>query len=460
MLQKGIHIAIVEAIIFCCKNVSSERKRVWSEEEGYIYDHDTWISAGRPRPVRTLSPSRCPEIHPLTILRILKDFFGLNMIKDRLLDAITRRPRENIEMIMGSSWIGRRDTTMELFNGKINGGIDCSIGLTIGNDLYHTGPASRRFLTTVVEGDVVTPEDINEYYKRWDCEGDFVHEKNIGVGYKYQNMNVDLGPGVAQNFNSHNFSSVYGGIPENIRNDHHPYLLQDNTIVNLSKPEKLTYINMFLKKLCAEYHGEEGNSHVDRATWYEVSEFINFYYDIWSSFDTIDGDEECWESEHITSGSLTYKNHESSTMYEIPGVWHHTEGGKWSQNFETIMKIQTNDWMNSIWKKKYDMYIQRISEEGLFVYTTIYSQATTSLDEIEEGVDSREEWVNSEGGWVDSGEHGRELIEELVDDGIDEITNREKVISIMDYLFENTENIPEGIYIELCNRLKDLNRSL
>ena len=47
-----------------------------------------------------------------------------------------------------------------------------------------------------------------------------------------------------------------------------------------------------------------------------------------------------------------------------------------------------------------------------------------------------------------------------MDHGIDEITNREKVISIMDNLFENTENIPEGIYIELCNRLKDLNRSL
>ena len=445
MLQKGIHLAIVKAVIFCCQNVSSERKRVWPGEEGPIYDHDTWISAGRPHPIRTLPPFRCPEVHPLTLLRILKEFFGLNTIKERLQDAITRRTRENIETIMGPSWrIERRDTTMELFNGKINGGIDCSIGLTIGTDLYHSGPAGRRFLSTLEGGDV-TPEDINEYYKRWNCEGDFVHEKNLGIGHKFQNINVVLGPGVTQNFNSHNFSSVYRDIPENIRNDPHPYLLQENTIVNLSKQEKLTYINIFLKKLCAEYRGEEGNSPVDRATWYEVSEFINFYYDIWSSFDTTDGDEECWESENITSGPLTYRNHESSTMYEIQGVWHHTDGGKWSQNFETIMKLQTNDWVNSIWKKKYDMYIRRMGEEGIFVYTTIHSRTPTSGAELE---------------GEDSGGQETGLIEELANEGIEGITNRGKIISIMEYLFENTEKIPEGIYIELCKRLKDLNGSL
>ena len=40
---------------------------------------------------------------------------------------------------------------------------------------------------------------------------------------------------------------------------------------------------MLAEILCAQYDGEEGNSPVDRATWYEVSEFIKFYHDIWSS---------------------------------------------------------------------------------------------------------------------------------------------------------------------------------
>ena len=86
---------------------------------------------------------------------------------------------------------------------------------------------------------------------------------------------------------------------------------------------------MFLKKLCEGYQGEEENSPVDRATWYEVSEFIIFYHDIWFSFGYTEGDEECWMSENITSGPITHNLEENSTMYEIPGVWHPSRQ-KWS----------------------------------------------------------------------------------------------------------------------------------
>ena len=238
------------------------------------------------------------------------------------------------------------------------------------------------------------------------------------------------------NFNSHNFSCVYGVAVEYIRSDPHPQLLSDdNTITNLSKEEKVTYITMFLKFLCTQYDGEEGNSPVDRATWYEVSEFIKFYHDIWSSFNYSDGDEECWVSENITSGPLTHNHYENSTMYEIPGVWHSSDGGQWSQNFETIMKLQTNDWENSIWKKKYDVYLQRIyQEDGTTPYSMIdldVDESTESLEEDNDGYDEQE--VNP---------------------------IREKVKSLMDSIFENRTDIPEGLYIEICDRLKDINDSI
>ena len=39
-------------------------------------------------------------------------------------------------------------------------------------------------------------------------------------------------------------------------------------------------------------------------------------------------------------------------------------------------------------------------------------------------------------------------------------SSRDKLKSIMEYLFENTDNIPEGIYLKLSDKLKDLHESL
>ena len=467
MLQKGIHLAIVKAIVYCCTNVSRERKRVWPG--GEIYDYETWDQAGRPYPTRTLSSSEVPEVHPLALLRCLKEFFENPKIQERLLKSITRRTRDNIGAIMGQSWVDRIDSTMEFFNGRRYSGNTQEGGLTIGRG-YSSGPASNRYLDS--QGDeylVGRPEDIENYYKRWDCEGDFVHERNLGIGYNGsgEQYMYAQGDGWERTFNTHNFSSVYGEIREDIRGDVHPDFLQDNTIANLSKVEKITYINMFLKKLCEGYQGEEENSPVDRATWYEVSEFIIFYHDIWSSFGYTQGDEECWMSENITSGPLTHNLEERSTMYEIPGVWHSSEGGKWSQNFEVIMKLGTDDWRNGIWKKKYDTYLQRIFEEdgkeiyfqmvggvrwnlhneGLILRDRSYNTGGSSDEEEQEQQKGQEQEQEQEQ------EQGHEQEHEQPQD-INPV--RGKMKTIMELLFENKEKIPEGLYLQLSNEMKEL----
>ena len=451
MLQKGIHLAIVKAIAFCCTNVSGERKRVWPG--GEIYDYETWVQAGRLYPTRTLSASEVPEVHPLALLRCLKEFFENPKIKEKLLKSITRRTRENIGMIMGQSWADRIDSTMEFFNGTRYSENTLEGGLTIGGG-YSSGPASNRYLDSEGDEDLVgDPEDIENYYKRWNCEGDFVHERNIGIGWKVGDSEVATTrvDGSWGNFNTHNFASVYGEIKEDIRGDVHPYLLQDNTITNLSKIEKITYINMFLKKLCKGYQGEEENSPVDRATWYEVSEFINFYHDIWSSFAYTQGDEECWMSENITTGPLTYNLEERSTMYEIPGVWHPSEGGKWSQNFETIMKLGTDDWRNGIWKKKYDTYLQRIFEEdGKEIYFQIVGGVRENLHN--EGLILQDRPYNTRGSSDEESEE--EQAQEEQAQVINPVMGKMK--TIMELLFENKEKIPEGLYLQLSNEMKEL----
>ena len=121
MLQKGIHLAIINVITELCNTISSERKRVWPRDINPIYDRETWISAGKPEPLKTRSSSECPEVHPFTLLCVLNDFFNIPIIRDKLKLAVIRKRRENIESLLDSSlidWTDRVDSTMEFFNGK------------------------------------------------------------------------------------------------------------------------------------------------------------------------------------------------------------------------------------------------------------------------------------------------------------------------------------------------------
>ena len=124
------------------------RKRVWPRDINPIYDRETWISAGKPEPLRTCSSGESSEVHPFTLLCVLNDFFNIPIIRDKLKLAVTQKRRENIESILDSSlidWTDRVDSTMEFFNGKrydqLEGGLD-SEGNIGGFNL--PGPASNR----------------------------------------------------------------------------------------------------------------------------------------------------------------------------------------------------------------------------------------------------------------------------------------------------------------------------
>ena len=74
-----------------------------------------------------------------------------------------------------------------------------------------------------VQANSGSPEDINNYYMEWNCDGDFVHKKNLGIGWNRNSVEHRTWlqeVGTWGNFNSHNFSCVYGLAVEYIRSDH------------------------------------------------------------------------------------------------------------------------------------------------------------------------------------------------------------------------------------------------
>ena len=106
------------------------------------------------------------------------------------------------------------------------------------------------------------------------------------------------------------------------------------------------------------------------------------------------------------------------------------EGGKWSDNFERIMKLGTNhrdDWYNSIWKKKYRTYCQRVFEEDdIQIYRTM--EVLESDEESDEESEQTQEIVNE--------------------------TPKEKVRNLMELIFEKKTDMKEGVFLKLCNELK------
>ena len=178
MLQKGIHVAIVETIVFLCSQVGTERKKTWPGPD-IIYDHDSWVAAGSPNPTGSISRSSIPEIHPFTLLRILKDFFDLSDISEKVRRSITRGRRENTDMIMGSSWLRREDSIMELFNGwryDGNGPNRSEIygGLSTG-DIRPFGPASSRYLNSEDDEDL----DLDKYEVKKDSLNIYEEDKKF-----------------------------------------------------------------------------------------------------------------------------------------------------------------------------------------------------------------------------------------------------------------------------------------
>ena len=440
MLQNDIHCLITDIIVSLCKGISPERKRKWPHEVGPICDWQEWVAKGRPNPTGTISSSLLPQYNPLGILRVINEFFQNPSMQDRLRVSITKRQREiTVDYDPSEHAIDLHTmTSMELFNGVgsvLNGGVRNALG-----------PATE-YIDSWAEDSVVTDWNSLEYfrsnyYKAWDCENDFVHPKNQVIGYysqEYLDRLSSLRPTLANYARltqDPHHSTMYSDIE--FTNDNHPYLWdRDDTIRCFTKDEKRKIVKNFITQLCEKYIvNEPGASSFNRVTWYEVSEFIKFYYDSWQAIDHPDGDEDfCWLAEGITTVPLSCFRYNSS-MYSVPGVWNMEEGGKWSDNFETIMKLGTNhinDWFNSIWNRKFDTYCQRVFEEdNIEIYRTI---GVLESDE-ESGEESDEEY-----------EQTQEIANE---------TPKEKVRNLMEIIFENKSDMKEGVYLKLCNELKEI----
>ena len=434
MLQLGIHCVITDIIVSLCKDISSERKRKWPEGVGPICDREEWVAKGRPNPMGTISAGLLPEYHPIAILRVLNEFFQDGNMQDRLKRSITRRRRE-----ITADYDPRQHsidlhtmTSMELFNGvgcSVHGGLRNIIGPAIpyvnswdGSEWAHS-----------------SLEYISNYYKAWDCENDFVHPMNKTIGF-YTQEYIDRNRESLWSTPEHNMT-MYSDI--DFRNDNHPHMLdRDGTIRCFTKNEKKKIITRFLRELCEKYMVNEPSPFV-RATWYEVSEFIKFYYDIWQLIDHPDGDDEDWMSKGITTVPLSSYRYNSS-MYSISGVWNMEEGGKWTDNFERIMKLGTvheDDWYNSIWKKKFITYCQRIFEDDeVFIYSVI-----ETVDESDEESDEESE--------LDISEQLQEMTEITTEI---ENTPKEKVKHLMDLIFVKKNDMKEGVFLEICNELKEI----
>lgn len=434
MLQLGIHCVITDLIVSLCKDISPERKRKWPEGVGPICDRHEWIEKGKPNPTGTISSSLLPEYNPIAILRVLNEFFQDPEMQDRLQISIRRQPTRNTPVQTeqrGASLIDLRTrTSMELFNGYW-------IGIEGGLRYPHSNSPAISYVDSWDGSEWAhsSLDYISNYYKAWGCENDFVHPKNDTIGYYSQDYLEKLQEGrVPVQGCPHNML-MYSDV--GFRNDNHPYLWdRDDTIRGFTKNEKKKIIIQFLRELCEKYIVDEpGVSSFNRPTWYEVSEFIKFYYDIWQGIDHPDGDEEEWVAEGISSTPLSCYRYNSS-MYGVPGVWNMDEGGKWSDNFERIMKLGTNhrdDWYNSIWKKKYRTYCERVFEEdGIEIYRTM------------EDLDSDEESDLENYGPIDE-------MNEIINE-----TPKEKVKNLMELIFENKTDMKEGVFLKLCNELKQI----
>ena len=437
MLQLGIHCVITDLIVSMCKDISQERKRKWPDGVGPICDWHEWEAKGRPNPTGSISSSLLPEYNPIAILRVLNEFFQDPEMQDRLKMSITRQRTRNITVDYDPRQhaMDLHDmTSMELFNGSVpglNGGVrnSDSRSVSFGQAIPYINSWDGS------EWAHSSLDYISNYYKAWGCENDFVHPRNRTIGYCSQDYLDTRHHPLRSPHNMLMYSDV------SFTNDNHPYFVdRDGTLRGFTKMEKRRIISQFLRELCEKYIIDEpGVSQFDRVTWYEVSEFIKFYYDSWQSIDHPDGDEEEWMAEGISSTPLSCYRYNSS-MYNVPGVWSIDEGGKWSENFERIMKLGTNhrdDWYNSIWKKKYQTYIQRVFEEdGVEIYRRIVNDEETDPAEIE--ADEETDEVS---------EQPYEIINE---------TPREQVKNLMELIFENKEDMKEGVFLELCNKLKEI----
>ena len=352
MLQPGIHRAIIESIILCC---SSEYIPEWIQKQEQIVK----------------------GVHPFQLLRVLCEFFQSEDIKRRTVKVkeCSKIGKDN-----------RSNTAMEDFNGfSGENGIYGGLGYSSGKSRYGLSSEITSFKTE---------EEIDQLiwkiYSGYKVQGMFVHKYSGAIG------ETNCIPG--------------GGVNEidkwvydvNLETDKGVFV--ESMMTNFSEKTKQHYILLFLKKLCETYKGEEKMNYANRSSWYEVSEFVQFYFDVWDRISG-PGDDEIWWK--------TMKKEESSgTIYELKGV---DVGNEVIDNFKAVylfhceegykmMKIGNDIYgPYGIWLKKYEAYCQRMfEEEDCFVYKEVLREESGEgkgdpkelLQELEKKISSVKDDIN------------------------------------------------------------------
>ena len=345
MLNPGIHRAIIQSIIFCC---SVENVPEWVQKDEKIVK----------------------GAHPFQLLRVLGEFFKS--------EDIVRR----VGKVMEYSNVGERNrtnTAMEDFNGLsddscLNGGLGY-------NPRSHKYSLSYELISFKSEEEI--DQLIWKIYSGYKVQGMFVHKYSGAIGEK----NYVPGGGL---------NGIDQWIYDVELEDDEGHFI-GSTMINFSKRTKKHYILLFLQNLCETYKGEEKMNPSDRPSWYEISEFIQFYIDIWDRISG-PGDDEIWWKTMKKEGSR-------GTIYELTGF---DVGNEVIDNFRAVylfhcydgykmMKIGNDMYAPyGIWLKKYKAYCQRMyEEEDRSIYEVRLKEESVKKGDSKELLKKLEEKITS-----------------------------------------------------------------
>ena len=312
MLKPRIHRAIIQSIIYCC---SVDHVPTWIQKDAKIVK----------------------GAHPFQLLRVLGEFFRS--------EDIVRRVRQVIEY-SGVGERNRTNTAMEDFNGLSDkSGLYGGLGYNSKTTRY-----SLSYDLISFKSEEEIDQLIWKIYSGYKVQGMFVHKYSGAIGEK---------------------NYVPGGGLNGIDQWVYDISLEDDTgnftgsmMTNFSERTKKHYILLFLENLCETYKGEEKMNPADRPSWYEISEFIRFYIDIWDRISGV-GDDEIWWKTMKKEGS-------NGTIYELTGF---DVGNEIVNNFMAVYLFHCHDGYKmvkigndmyapyGIWLKKYQVYCQRMYEE-------------------------------------------------------------------------------------------------
>ena len=423
MLLQGIHLAIVSAVLECCEWTDTYRKRRYPESVGKICSHQDWIDKGHPNPSGSIPKSEYAKVNPWHIFRMLQEFFQHPNIKERI-NKVLEVP------------VGRTSCIMAGCNGNCGEEVGMVGGLMSGYiDEPGQDNVSPQFMYSWYDFCDETPpgheeSQLHDYYLRKHASGHYVYKHSYGVG-----ITDDSHMPYRQETNMYNWSNSDSTRPHDFSlyqfqmSDDPDYKEEwydretGNTIKSYSAYEKQKYITIFMKHLCENYKGEQGNIAIDRASWYEVSLFIDFYCDTWAKMNS-DGDSVGWcDHESYPDIIHTTTSPGKDNYYSLPGMWDPEDDGNIYDNFKTFMSLGVDNWLNSIWNLKFTIHCINLYHQGIFNYRISH-----------------------------------QIVEEPEVSDEQETDAKTKMIKIMSYLYDKKEDMKENVYLDLSNMMMELNK--